>query len=279
MLLKLSSVKSSIKGTYWIPIGNPKEEHLGFSARFENESLDDVEWDVFDLEGAYYFKWREWESKVFTEYKIENATISSQPTITNQLLSLGGEMQGAFFEDSAYPRKGWSAYGKLMGTPAFALSDTAYLRMHLKSKIIFPVFDKGRFLLRGELGLAGVDNMKNYPGTLRFFAGGDQSVRGYDWKSLGPRDIDDNIIGGKNVITASIEYNHRILPQWATATFIDAGNAFDDTLDKLYYGGGIGARWISPFGMVRFDLGFPLNDDDQSDASPVSFYFGFEVHL
>ena len=145
--------------------------------------------------------------------------------------------------------------------------------------MIFPVFDKGRLLLRGELGVAGVETIAHYPGTLRFFAGGDKSVRGYDWKSLGPTNREDDVVGGKNVVTGSIEYNHRILSQWVAATFIDAGNAFDDKLDKLYYGGGVGARWISPVGLVRFDLGFPLNDDDQSDASSVSFYFGFEVNL
>lgn len=279
VLLKLSSVKTRLKGTYWIPIGNPKYERLSIMANLESETLDDVEWDVFDLETAYNFKWRDWSNKLYLEYKIENSTVDGLDSETNQLLSIGGEMQGAFFEEGAYPRKGWAAYADLRGTPAFSLSDTAYIRAHLKSKIIFPVLEGGRLILRGELGFAEVDEIIHYPGSLRFFAGGDQSVRGYDWKSLGSTTEDGSVIGGRNVITTSLEYNHKILSDWAAAGFVDAGNAYDDKLDKLYYGAGFGARWISPVGLIRFDLGFPLNEDDLISSSSTHFYFGFEVNL
>ncbi len=134
--------------------------------------------------------------------------------------------------------------------------------------------------MRGELGLADVGDFNKYPNSLRFFAGGDQSVRGYDWKSLGPVDDVDDVVGGKNVVTASIEYNHKISQQWIAAAFIDTGNAYNDEFNKLYYGAGFGARWISPVGLVRADMGWPINDDDEeTHLSSMVFYFGFEVSL
>ena len=89
-----------------------------------------------------------------------------------------------------------------------------------------------------------------------------------------------DVIGGKNVVTASIEYNYKIHEQWAAAVFIDTGNAFNDELDKLYYGAGFGARWISPIGLIRADMGWPVNADDEvTKLSSLVFYFGFEVSL
>jgi translocation and assembly module TamA len=130
------------------------------------------------------------------------------------------------------------------------------------------------------VGLADLGDRKKYPNSLRFFAGGDQSVRGYNWKTLGPTDLEGDVIGGQNVITAAIEYNHKISTDWLLATFFDAGNAFDNELKKLYYGAGVGARWISPVGLIRLDMGFPLNGDDKvTDLESTVIYFGFEVSL
>jgi translocation and assembly module TamA len=125
-----------------------------------------------------------------------------------------------------------------------------------------------------------VDDFTKYPNSLRFFAGGDNSVRGYDWKELGPVDKGGEVIGGKQVLTFSVEYDHRVLEQWVAAGFVDAGNAFDDDLNKLYYGAGFGVRWLSPVGAVRLDLAWPFNKDDgDTELGDVHVHFGFEVNL
>jgi len=280
VLLKVSDKKSFLRGTYWIPVYNPGTDKLGITAKFETEETDDTDRNTLDLEVALISKWRDWDSKLFTEYKFERFESGAEPETITRLLSIGGRLENVSFETGLYPRSGWAAFAELRGAPSLVWSDTDYLRMHLKSRLLFPVQEKGRFILRGELGLAGVGDFDKYPNSLRFFAGGDQSVRGYDWKSLGPEDKSDEIVGGKNVISASIEYNHKISQKWVAAGFLDAGNAYNDELDKLYYGAGFGARWISPVGMVRADLGWPINEDDEATKlSSLVFYFGFEVSL
>ena len=280
VLLKLSDKKSSLRGTWWMPVGEPGTDKIGITSKFETEKTDDTSRDTFDLEAAWVFKWQDWHSKLFTEYKFEHFEAGDQPETTARLFSIGGRMEGMFIENKSYPKKGWSAYAELRGAPQLIWSDTRYLRLHLKSRRLFPVGEKGRFILRGEIGLANVDNFELYPNSLRFFAGGDQSVRGYNWKSLGPKDKTGQVVGGKNVLSGSLEYNYQIQEKWLAAVFLDTGDAYNSRLDKLYYGAGFGARWLSPVGMIRTDLGWPINEDNkQTRLGSMVFYLGFEVNL
>lgn len=277
--LKLSANESLIRGDYWIPIKDPRTHKLGFGSRLETETTDSTERLTWDLEAGYYYRWQEWISKLYTEFKWERFTAGAEPEETTTLLSIGGRAERSYFEEGVYPQWAWSLYADLRGSPGW-ISSTDYIRTHIKSRVFLPVFQDGRFILRGELGLAQVGDFSKYPNSLRFFAGGDQSVRGYDWKSLGPTDEYDEVIGGKQALTASVEYNHRVAEQWVGAVFVDTGNAFNDELDKLYYGGGVGVRWLSPVGSVRADVAWPLNEDEEDpEFGDIHLHFGFEVTL
>ena len=282
VLVKISQKKSQFRGTYWIPINNPRTDKIGFTIKLETEETDDTDRETLDLETAWVFKWLDgWDSKLFTEYKFERFESGNAPETISRLLSVGGRLERQYYEkDTLYQRKGWAAFVDLRGAPEFIWSDTDYLRLHLKSRVLFPIKTNGRLIVRGELGLAEVGEFDKYPNSLRFFAGGDQSVRGYDWKSLGPIDEEGDVIGGKNIVTASVEYNYKLTKNWLAATFLDTGNAYNDDLHKLYYGAGFGARWISPVGLIRVDMGWPVNPDDEvTKLSSMVFYFGFEVTL
>jgi translocation and assembly module TamA len=87
-------------------------------------------------------------------------------------------------------------------------------------------------------------------------------VRGYDYKALGPTDIDGNVIGGANKLVGSLEFDVQVFGNWSAAVFVDSGNAFNSFSDmslKTSVGGGI--RWYSPLGPVRLDVGVPLEND------------------
>ena len=128
------------------------------------------------------------------------------------------------------------------------------------------------------------------PPELRFFAGGDRSIRGYAFQTIGTplpadqvpiaeercaarqnRSCQTLIIGGKNLAVASAEYEYYFKPNWGVAAFVDTGDAFNGFGDyRQRVGAGFGARWRSPVGMVRVDLGFPIHDKNAS---------GVELHL
>ena len=101
---------------------------------------------------------------------------------------------------------------------------------------------------------------RQLPPTARFFTGGDQSVRGYQYLSLGEHDSLGNVIGGRSLLVGSAEADYRFKSRFAFALFFDSGNAMERfTLSDLKQGAGAGIRWISPVGLIRVDGAFALS--------------------
>jgi len=122
------------------------------------------------------------------------------------------------------------------------------------------------------VGTIQTTDFDNIPSSLRFFAGGDQSVRGYEYESLAPSDADGDLAGGANLVVASLEYEHPVAEDWGVAVFADAGNAFDSFDEGLKTGVGFGVRWYTPVGPLKLDLGIP--QDDADDEFRIHFSFG-----
>ena len=111
-------------------------------------------------------------------------------------------------------------------------------------------------MLRGHVGQVFGARRETVPADLLFRAGGDQSVRGYAFNSLGVAQ-DGAVVGGRVMAVASAELVYNITPQWGAAVFTDAGNAADAWRDfRAVRGTGVGARWRSPIGPVNLDLAF-----------------------
>jgi translocation and assembly module TamA len=110
-----------------------------------------------------------------------------------------------------------------------------------------------------------VDDLDDLPLSLRFFAGGDQSVRGYGYKKIGPADREGNIVGGRYLFTWSLELERELFDQWSAAVFYDAGSAMNSFTDlTMKEGAGAGIRWNAPFGQVRLDLARAIDDGGNS---------------
>ena len=173
-----------------------------------------------------------------------------------------GEYVGV--DDRLFPRRGVSGNLTLRGGVEGAGSDASFGQAHLNARWFLAPPDSSRLLLRGEVGSTFTDELVDIPPSLRYFAGGDRSIRGYAWREVGPRILDDFAVGAKNVVTASVEYEHYLNGgPWGGAVFVDTGSAFDGTPDWRT-GVGIGARWRSPVGPVRIDIAHGLNDPDSS---------------
>ena len=126
-------------------------------------------------------------------------------------------------------------------------------------KILFPLLG-GRVLMRTDLGYTEVNDVTELPASIRFFAGGDSSVRGFAYESLGPEDSNGEVIGGRHLATGSLEYDHPLTEKWHLAAFTDAGNAFNDfDAFEPRHSAGIGIRWRSPLGPIRLDIARALS--------------------
>jgi translocation and assembly module TamA len=148
------------------------------------------------------------------------------------------------------------------------LSDTDFFQLRADAKWIHALGERQRLILRGTAGTSWVGDFDALPPDLRFFAGGDRSIRGYGYQAIGPRrevvnrngEIKQQVVGGEQLLVGSAEIEHYFKPKWGVAAFVDAGDAFSDTDFKLKVGAGVGLRWRSPLGMVRVDVGVPLRD-------------------
>jgi translocation and assembly module TamA len=117
------------------------------------------------------------------------------------------------------------------------------------------------------------DDLTRLPPTRRFVAGGAQSIRGFDFESIGPGDESDLLVGGSSLLLASLEADFEVIPKWRVAGFVDAGDAVSSAGDfDAEVGVGVGVRWASPLGLIRLDFASPITDSDT--ALRVHFVIG-----
>jgi translocation and assembly module TamA len=125
-----------------------------------------------------------------------------------------------------------------------------------------------RLILRGEIGHTFSGELLDMPPSLRFYAGGDRSIRGYGWREVGPRIRngagDEFATGARNLLVGSVEYERYFKGPWGAAVFVDSGSAFDGTSPDMHTGVGVGLRWRSPVGPVRIDIAHGLDDPDST---------------
>lgn len=176
------------------------------------------------------------------------------------LLFAEGTLSRRRLNDRLAPRKGYVMdFGVRLASDA-VLSDTNLAQTWARLTYLIPQGDKARIKLRGEVGAMSVGDFDALPPDLRFWAGGDRSIRGFNYHELGEINANGNVIGGEYLAMASAEYEYYFREDWGAAVFVDAGDAFTDTF-SLNFSAGVGVRWRSPIGPVRVDFGFPIETD------------------
>ncbi len=176
------------------------------------------------------------------------------------LLFAEGTLSRRRLNDRLAPRKGYVMdFGVRLASDA-VLSDTDLAQTWARLTYLIPQGDKARIKLRGEVGAMSVGDFDALPPDLRFWAGGDRSIRGFNYHELGEINANGNVIGGEYLAMASAEYEYYFREDWGAAVFVDAGDAFTDSF-SLNLSAGVGVRWRSPIGPVRIDFGFPIETD------------------
>lgn len=177
------------------------------------------------------------------------------------------ELRGDYIDvdDRLAPRRGGGLSVILRGGGGGARGRTGFFQMQARGQWFRGLGLQDRLIARGELGHTFTGDVLDLPPSLRFYAGGDRSVRGYGWHELGPRILTSGGVyytGAPNVLTASLEYERIVRGPWGAAIFVDTGNAFSGRRPDLHTGIGIGLRWRSPVGPVRIDIARGLNAPD-----------------
>ncbi len=260
---QLSPVLTEINANYRLPLEDPRTEWLSFDAGALLEETDTSESDSLQL-GARRIRERNsnWTRTELVNFMIEDFQVGQQSGRAH-LLMPGIEWSRLISNDGLRPTRGHRVNLELRGAADNLASNTSFAQFVGKAKWIRGFGEKNRVLLRGEVGVTKAQHFSELPPSVRFFAGGDNSVRGYRFETLGPTDENGDVVGGSRLITGSIEYERQVRRQWSIAVFADGGNAFHKSDFTLKRGAGIGARWLSPLGPMRIDLAKPLDSSDR----------------
>ncbi len=267
--LRLSEIKNSFIARYRIPTRNPRTDRIELTAGWLENNPQTSRSEIA-LIGASHTLLRGsgWLETVYVNYQAEAYTVGSDSG-QSKLLLPGISWARVDADSRIYTRDGTRLLIDIRGTHPALGSDTQFLQMRLQGKLIRPLGENGRVILRGDAGISRVGDFAKLPASLRFFSGGDQSVRGYGYNTLGPRDAASNrVIGGEQLLVGSTEYEYSWTDKWSSAAFFDIGNALDNWADKLKQGAGVGVRWKTPIGLIRFDLAWAVSEPN----NPMKFH-------
>ena len=181
-------------------------------------------------------------------------------------------------DDRLAPRRGIGGTLTLRGGKGGAEGDAVFAQVHATAAWFHGLGADSRLLARGEMGHTFTDDVLALPPSLRYYAGGDRSVRGYDWHEIGPQVTTAGgrfYTGASNVLTASLEYERYFRGPWGAAVFVDAGSAFEGKSPDMHVGVGVGLRWRSPVGPVRIDIARGLKSPD----SPFTLHLNIGADL
>lgn len=264
-LLRLSEIQNSLTGSYIVPILNPRNDQFELTTSWMDDSTPTSESETF-IYGFSRSVSRKpgWLETLYLNYRTDSYVVGSEIGKT-YLLMPGITLSRTKADDRIYTLHGHRLALDFKGSHRALGSDEQFLQLTLWAKILRQLGPRGRVIARGETANTRLGGNSTLPPSLRFFAGGDQSVRGYKYQSLGPRDENGKIVGGQQMLVASVEYEFRFTNIFSGAVFLDAGNAANDWPGaKVQKGAGVGVRWKTPIGLIRLDLAKPLDETDKA---------------
>ncbi len=261
---ELSAPRQNVGLWYDVPLDPPLTDKLRFAGGYQYEEIagTDSLSKLLTVGPEWHSKLPSgWERVISLKWQREEYRLGDDSGLST-LLMPGISYSYLRSDDRIDPHKGYRLQFDAQVAKEGLGSDANLVRGNVLLKGLTTVAQNHRFLGRVQFGGNFTDGYTSIPPSLRFFAGGDQSVRGYDYQTLSPTNSDGDRIGGRYMVAGSVEYQYSIAEKWRFATFVDQGNSFNNLdLPSLKTGVGFGVRWVSPVGPLRLDLAHPLDDD------------------
>ncbi len=261
---EISAPRQNVGLWYDVPLDPPLTDKLRFAGGYQYEEIagTDSLSKLLTVGPEWHSKLPSgWERVISLKWQREEYRLGDDSGLST-LLMPGISYSYLRSDDRIDPHKGYRLQFDAQVAKEGLGSDANLIRGNVLLKGLTTVAQNHRFLGRVQFGGNFTDGYTSIPPSLRFFAGGDQSVRGYDYQTLSPTNSDGDRIGGRYMVAGSVEYQYSIAEKWRLATFVDQGNSFNNLdLPSLKTGVGFGVRWVSPVGPLRLDLAHPLDDD------------------
>ncbi len=273
-----------MQARYIIPGKNPVTDEYFIGSSIEQEDINHNRGETQKISIGRIDGINEWKRTLSLSIQHDHFSINKAAYETTELLLPSISFQRSYVDNIIFPRRGYSIKAKTLGSARSLASSINFIQAKMDTQWVYSPWDKSRILLRGNLGVTGSDTIEKVPLSLQFFAGGSQSIRGYDYQELGP---------GRYLMIGNLEYQHQVKGNWWGALFTDAGNAIncfhnaaecfngDVTPSSIHLGHilkysiGVGVMYVSPIGPIEVTLAKPMADRNK----PIKIQFTMGANL
>src|SRR5215469_3656557 len=278
--------------SYIFPVGDPAVEHFALNGNIEQQTLADVTAYTQSVGPSFTLVKGGWQT-VWKTNVVRTTSEDVNGTTTDRLLVPELDLASVPKDYLGEPLFEYPFVAQIKGSESALGSDSNFVQVHAQLENTFRLGGKWHLLLREEVGASLVSRFSSLPTIYRFFAGGDNSVRGFYYNELSPTDpvcttgpngqflktangtcqsVAGYIkVGGKDMITGTAEVVHDLPRNWGWATFVDYGNAFDHFGTKLFYSAGVGVRYRTPVLTLGIDVAQPLNNPGAGPRLHINF--------
>nr|WP_300976127.1 autotransporter assembly complex family protein [Alkalimonas sp.] len=256
--LALSEIEQSLESSYRLPLRNVAQDFYQFQFGVKNFDNQDGKGQDYTIAAErHWLLSNKWYRTVSMRWLYSEFTQAEQEDRSN-LLMPGISFTRSRSQGGMMPTRGDRLLFSLETSDRAWGSDSRFIRFRSRANYITSFGSDHRIVTRLDAGAILLEEATALPPSLRFFAGGDGSIRGYGYERVAPRDDEDRLLGGRYMLTSSAEYQYRVTGNWWLATFADYGSAWSKDPDWKR-GVGLGIRWASPIGPVRLDFAWGLD--------------------
>ena len=268
----ISDIERSFEARYLIPGAYPRTDVLTFTLGYQLLEPDTSSSETFVVGLGRTRSIGRWREALGLTFRRADFEVGVDRGISELLVPDIGYSR-VKTDDRIFATHGRRLRFELRGAAEDVGSNATFARLSAETKVVRSLADDVRILGRLEAGYLATDDFRRLPPEMRFFAGGDASVRGFGYQELGGVDEQGNVIGGETLLTGSLEIESMFLElerfgRWGAAAFFDFGNASNELGADLERGAGVGLRWLSPIGLVRADLAWAIS----REGSPLRFH-------
>lgn len=276
----LSRPEQRVEFGYNMPVkAHPLHYYYQLSGGVEHENQNDTRTTGANL-GVQRF-WNsesDWAFSLGFKARFDAFAQGSEQKFSTLLLYPTASLNRTRTDGNRFPLWGDSQKVTLNWGSKLWASDAGFYSVKASTAWIRSVALDHRVYWRAELGYLHTSRFHLIPPSLRYFAGGDLSIRGFSYKRISPRDQEGKITGATHLATTTLEYQYQLYPNWWGALFYDTGLAAHRFQGReLHAGAGAGVRWASPIGTIKFDVATPVRSP--SSEKGVSFYLGIGSEL
>jgi translocation and assembly module TamA len=259
----------AIELSYRIPLSGSRQRVLGIATTYRDETTESSVSQTEKIVTNVSRRWGDFTSVYGVQFLSGDFEIGSERG-NSTLTFLEGAFTRSHSDQPTFARRGFSYTASARVTPLESLTDTRFASLQVESKWLHAFGADTRLILRGEVGTMEVDDFDQLPPELRFFSGGDRSIRGFGYEEIGSRNAAGDVIGGDRLVEVNVEMERYWRKNFGAAVFVDAGDSFLGDDFTLHMGAGVGVRWKSPVGVLRLDVAYPVESIDSN---------GWQIHF